>query len=98
MKLREYELTYIAADLPAEAAKKVHQEVKGMLVKREAQITGEEEWGHRRLFHPAKHNENGHFFYITFKAKPDAIQAINAELRVMADVVKFLISRTDANK
>ncbi|MCS6985692.1 MAG: 30S ribosomal protein S6 [Leptospiraceae bacterium] len=95
MAAREYELTYIVGDIAPEAAKKVQQEVEGILSKREAVITSVEEWGHRRLFHPAKKNQYGHFYYVTFKAKPENIQAINADLRVTADVVKFLICRAD---
>ncbi len=92
-KNNNYELTYIVADLSADQAAKVHEDVKAMLTKREAEVTASEEWGHRKLFHEAKHNQRGHFYYVTFKVAPSAINTITADLRVMPDVIKFMISR-----
>lgn len=92
-KINNYELTYIVADTSAEQAAKVHEDVKGVIAKREAEITGSEEWGLRKLFHEAKHNQRGYFYYVTFKAAPSVINTITSDLRVIPEVIKFMISR-----
>lgn len=92
-KINNYELTYVVADVSAEQANKVHEEVKAVLAKRETELTTSEEWGHRKLFHEARHNQRGHFYFCTFKALPDVISTITSDLHVMSDVIKFMVSR-----
>lgn len=94
MDKRNYEMITVVSTEAGEDIEQIKSDIEATLAKREAEITGFNNWGHQKLFHRTQSNrDNGHFLFHTFKAAPGAITQINADMRIHQTVVKSMISR-----
>lgn len=93
MKDNKYELILILSVLPVDEAEKVKNEIFETLKKRVSNLTQEEKWGERPLFHEKMHQKKGVFHYIKFDAPGSAVDQINNDLRLNQSVLKFMVSR-----
>ncbi|MBV6494893.1 MAG: 30S ribosomal protein S6 [Turneriella sp.] len=96
MAQKNYELILVLSDKNADEKTHARDEVESSLTKRGAEVSQKEDWGARRLFHLAKKQDRGHYFYYNFKAEPSAIQQITGDLRVNAGVIKSMITALNA--
>jgi ribosomal protein S6 len=92
MAKRNYELVLVLADKNADEKTRAKDEVEASLVKRGAEVAQKEDWGARRLYHLAKKQDRGHYFYYGFSSEGSAIPQINGDLRVNAGVLKAMIT------
>jgi ribosomal protein S6 len=92
MAKKNYELVLVLADKNGDEKTRARDEVEASLAKRGAEISQKEDWGARRLYHLAKKQDRGHYFYYGFKSEGSAIPQINGDLRVNAGVLKSMIT------
>lgn len=92
MAQKNYELVLVLSDKNADEKTHARDEVEASLAKRGAELAQKEDWGARRLFHLAKKQDRGHYFYYTFKSEPAVISQINGDLRVNSGVLKSMIT------
>ena len=59
------------------------------------QITGVDDWGKRRLAYEVDHMKEAFYYFIQFDAQPGAPAEIENRIRIMENVVRFLIVRAD---
>lgn len=95
MAKKNYELVLVLADKNGDDKIRSREEAEASLSKRGAEISQKEDWGARRLYHLAKKQDRGHYFYYGFKSEGSAIPQINGDLRVNAGVLKAMITALD---
>ena len=59
------------------------------------QITNVDDWGKRRLAYEVDHMKEAFYYFIQFDAEPTAPAEIENRIRIMENVVRFLIVRAD---
>ena len=55
-----------------------------------------DEWGKKRLAYEIKHMKEGYYYFIKFNAPKDAPKQITEFVRIMENVIRFLITKRDA--
>lgn len=98
METRNFDLTFI---VPASAddsdnAQEVVAGVKAMLETNGASIVWEDSLGKHKLSYPIKHQSYGHYFTFVYTAEGESATKIDHELRLNADVLRYLIVKQDA--
>ena len=88
-----YELTFIVpesqeGDTHVDA---VYDSVKSMLQEKGAEITWEDTLGKRKFAYPMKFQHYGTYFIVEFDAEGEAVNKIDHELRLDADVLRYLM-------
>jgi small subunit ribosomal protein S6 len=91
-KTGTYELLYIrAADGAEEALKPIEEKVQKTILSDKSQIIYEEPQGRKRFaYHLGKHSY-GYYFLLQFSAPGDAIRAIDRQLRLMPEILRYRI-------
>ena len=92
MAKKNYELVLVLVDKNADEKTRAREEAEASLTKRGAEIIQKEDWGARKLYHLAKKQNRGHYFYYGFKSDGTAISQINGDLRVNPGVLKAMIT------
>ena len=94
--MNKYELgVVIRADLEEETFQAEMTRVKGLIERFEGTIDKVDEWGRRKLAYPIKKLTEGMYTFITFTSSADAPREIEGRLRIMENVLRFLIVRKD---
>ena len=65
------------------------------LIASNGEITEVNEWGKKRLAYEIQHMKEGFFYFIQFEADVDAPKQIEQEVRIMDNVLRFLVVRKD---
>ena len=55
-----------------------------------------DEWGKKRLAYEIQHMKEGYYYFIKFNAPKDAPKQITEFVRIMENVIRFLIVKRDA--
>jgi small subunit ribosomal protein S6 len=58
-------------------------------------VTDVEEWGKQRLAYEIQKMNEGFYYFIQFTADPEAPAQIESQVRIMDNVLRFLIVRKD---
>lgn len=54
-------------------------------------LTGEDIWGVRSLAYEIKHNNKAFYAHFEFEAEPDAVIALDKNIRLNEDIIRYLI-------
>ncbi len=68
---------------------------KGYIERFGGQITNVDDWGKKRLAYEVDHMKEAFYYFIQFDAEPTAPIEIENRIRIMENVVRFLIVRAD---
>lgn len=68
---------------------------KGYIERFGGQINNVDDWGKRRLAYEVDHMKEAFYYFIQFDAEPTAPAEIENRIRIMENVVRFLIVRAD---
>jgi len=94
--MNKYELgIIIRADLEEEAFQAEMTRVKGLIERFEGTIDNVNDWGRRKLAYPITKLTEGMYAFITFTSEASAPREIEARLRLMENVLRFLVIRKD---
>ena len=95
--MNKYELAVVLRpDLDEEAKAAEMQKIQDLIVRFEGTVTKVDDWGKRKLaYEIAKVNE-GFYSFTTFEAPAAAPAEIEARMRIMENVLRYLIIRKDA--
>jgi small subunit ribosomal protein S6 len=85
--VNSYELTVILRNNEIDAQK---DKVKSILQKAGAQILEEENWGHKRLAYGIDGENEGFYMLMKIDAPSDAVEKINQEFGLIADILRFM--------
>ena len=95
--MAKYELAVVVnAKIDDDARAAVIEKVQNYVTRFGGQISDVEEWGKKRLAYEVQKMREGFFYFIHFEAETTAPAEIEARLRIMENVMRFLCVRQDA--
>ena len=59
-------------------------------------VTEVEEWGKKRLAYEIQHMREGYYYFIQFEAGPECPEQLESHMRILDNVLRYLIVRKDA--
>lgn len=93
----KYELALVvSAKIDDEARDAVVEKAKGYVTRYGGNITEVEEWGKKTLSYEIQKMKEGYYYFIQFEAEPDAPAQLERDMRIMDNVLRYLIVRKEA--
>ena len=90
--MSKYELALVLnAKIEDEERAKVLEKVKGYVTRFGGQISDVEEWGKKKLAYEVQKMSEGYYYFIHFEAETSAPAEIENRVRIMDNVMRFLI-------
>ncbi|MBE5857864.1 MAG: 30S ribosomal protein S6 [Lachnospiraceae bacterium] len=94
--MNKYELAVVvSAKVEDEERAAVVDKCKALIERFGGQITNIDDQGKKRLAYEVQHMKEGFYYFIQFDAEPTAPAEIESRVRIMDNVIRFLIVRTD---
>ena len=95
--MNKYELAVVvSAKIEDEERVQVIEKVKALVERFGGQISDIDEWGKKRLAYEIQKMREGYYYFIHFEADATAPAEIEARLRIMDNVIRFLCVRQEA--
>lgn len=94
--MNKYELALVVnAKIEDDARTAVVDRAKEYIARFGGTVSEVEEWGKQRLAYEIQKMSEGFYYFIQFEAEPEAPVEIESQLRIMDNVLRFLIVRKD---
>ena len=95
--MNKYELALVvSAKLEDEERVATVEKVKAYIERFGGQITNVDDWGKKKLAYEIQKMKEGFFYFIQFDAAATAPAEIEARVRIMDNVLRYLVVRQDA--
>ncbi|MFV0503492.1 MAG: 30S ribosomal protein S6 [Lachnospirales bacterium] len=95
--MNNYELTLVLnPTLDTDGLKNEFDTVTGLITRFGGTVDSVDEWGKRKLAYEIEKQTEGVFYFISFNSEPSAPREIEDRIRIMENVLRFLIIRKDA--
>lgn len=95
--MNKYELAVVLSPLLDEETLKLElSKVEELVTRFNGTIEKVDNWGKKRLAYPIKKQNEGFYFFISFQAEGSTPAEIESRIRIMENVYRYLIIRTDA--
>lgn len=95
--MNKYELALVVnAKLEEEERNAVVEKAKGYVTRYGGNITEVEEWGKKRLAYEIQHMREGYYYFIQFEAETTAPAEIERHMRIMDNVLRYLVVKKEA--
>jgi len=96
--MNKYELAVVvSAKVEDEERAAVVDKCKAYVERFGGVITNVDDWGKKRLAYEVQHMKEGFYYFIQFDAEATAPADIENRIRIMDNVIRFLIVRADEN-
>ena len=94
--MTKYELAVVvSAKLEEEDRAAVVEKAKALIERFGGQITNVDDWGKKRLAYEIQKMKEGFYYFIRFDAEPTAPVEIESRVRIMDNVIRYLVVRQD---
>ncbi|MCQ2517114.1 MAG: 30S ribosomal protein S6 [Lachnospiraceae bacterium] len=94
--MSKYELALVLnAKIEDEERAKVLEKVKGYITRFGGQISDVDEWGKKKLAYEVQKMSEGFYYFIHFEAETSAPAEIENRIRIVDNVMRFLIVNQD---
>ena len=94
--MNKYELTVVvSAKVEDEERAAAVDKCKALIERFGGTVTNVDDWGKRRLAYEVQHMKEAFYYFIQFDADAKAPAEIESRIRIMDNVVRFLIVRND---
>lgn len=94
--MNKYELALVVnAKIEDDERAAVVEKAKEYITRFGGTITNVDEWGKKRLAYEIQKMREGFYYFIQFDAEADAPAQIEANVRIMDNVLRFLCVRAD---
>ena len=94
--MNKYELALIVnAKIEDDARAAVVEKAKGYITRFGGTVSEVEEWGKQKLAYEIQKMDEGFYYFIQFEAEPTAPAEIEGHVRIMDNVLRFLVVRKD---
>ena len=95
--MNKYELAVVVnAKIEDDARLATIEKVQKYVTRFGGTITNVDEWGKRKLAYEIQKMREGFYYFITFEAEATAPAEIEGRLRIMDNVIRFLVVRQEA--
>ncbi len=88
--MNKYALTVI---LKIDLEEKARKELLESVVKKFGKLEKEEIWGAKDLAYPIQHQKKGFYVHYFFDAEPSSILAIDKDLKLNENIIRYLLVR-----
>ncbi len=94
--MNKYELALIVnAKIEDDARAATIEKAKGYITRFGGTVSEVEEWGKKKLAYEIQKMDEGFYYFIQFEAEPEAPAEIESRVRIMDNLLRFLIVRKD---
>ncbi len=91
-----YELALVVtAKIEDDARAEVVEKAKAYITRAAGVITNVEEWGKKRLAYEIQDQREAYYYFIHFEAETSVPAQVETDLRIMDNVLRYLIVRKD---
>ncbi len=95
--MSKYELCVVLnAKIEDEERAAVLEKIKGYVTRFGGTISDVDEWGKKRLAYEIQKMKEGFYYFIHFEAETTAPREIENRIRIMENVMRFLVVKQDA--
>ena len=95
--MKKYELAVVvSAMIEDDARTAVVDKCKALVERFGGKIADVEEWGKKKLAYEIQKMKEGYYYFIQFDAESDAPAQLEAKVRIMEPVIRYLCVRQDA--
>ena len=95
--MTKYELAVVvSAKLEEEDRAAVVEKAKALIERFGGQITNVDDWGKKRLAYEIQKMKEGFYYFIQFDAETSAPAEIESRMRIMDNVIRYLIVKNEA--
>lgn len=94
--MNKYEMgVVIRATLDEEGVNSELERVQSLITRFEGTVEKVDSWGRRKLAYPIQKQLDGVYYFITFTSEGGAPAEIESRIRIMENVLRFLIIRVE---
>ena len=94
--MNKYELAVVlSAKLEDEERAAAMEKVTGYITRFGGTVTDIDEWGKKRLAYEIQKMREGFYYFIQFDAEPTVPAEVEQDVRIMDNVLRFLVVRKD---
>ncbi len=94
--MNKYELAVVvSAKIEDEERAQVIDKCKALVERFGGTITEVDEWGKKRLAYEVQKMKEGFYYFIRFDAEPNVPAEIESRVRIMDNVIRYLVVRQD---
>ena len=94
--MHKYELDVVlSAKLEEDDRTAALDKVKALIERFGGQITNVDDWGKKKLAYEIQKMTEGYYYFIQFDAEATAPAEIDSRIRIMDNVIRYLIVRAD---
>ena len=94
--MNKYELALVvSAKIEDDARAAVVEKAKEYITRAGGAVTEVEEWGKKKLAYDIQHMSEGFYYFIQFDANTDVPAAVEQDVRIMDNVLRFLCVKKD---
>ena len=94
--MNKYELALVvSAKIEDDARTATVEKAKEYITRVGGTVTEVEDWGKKKLAYEVQKMTEGYYYFIQFDAEPTAPAAVEQDVRIMDNVLRFLCVRKD---
>lgn len=94
--MNNYELALVVSSkIDDETRNAVVEKAKGYITRYEGTLGEVDAWGKKKLAYEIQDEREGYYYFIPFEAAPTAPAEIERHVRIMDNVLRYLVVRTD---
>ena len=94
--MNKYELAFVvSAKIEDDARTATVEKAKEYITRAGGTVTEVEEWGKKKLAYDIQHQSEGFYYFIQFDANTDVPAAVEQDVRIMDNVLRFLCVKKD---
>ena len=94
--MNKYELALVvSAKIEDDARTATVEKAKEYITRAGGTVTEVEEWGKKKLAYDIQHMSEGFYYFIQFDANTDVPAAVEQDVRIMDNVLRFLCVKKD---
>lgn len=94
--MNKYELTVVVnATIEDDARAAVIEKVKGLIVRFGGTVSDIDEWGKKKLAYEIQKMNEAFYYFVHFEAEAACPAELEAQLRIMDNVLRFLCVRVE---
>ena len=95
--MNKYELAVVlSAKLEDDERAAALEKVKGYITRFGGNVVDVDEWGKKRLAYEIQKSKEGFYYFIQFEGEANCPNEVEAHIRIMEPVVRYLCVRQDA--
>jgi small subunit ribosomal protein S6 len=96
--MNKYELALVvSAKLDNDARAAVVERAKGYISRHDGVVGEVEEWGKRKLAYEIQKETEAYYYFIQFEGESDCPNELEKRMRIMDNVLRYLVVRKDEN-